>query len=380
MRVLLNGINALSAGGFNVVNNIVKNLPQVAPEIEFEIILPRIKGFNFMKSEKNINVHLINRNFSHTISRFIDIYYNIDKWCRKIRPDLCFTLGDVGPIKLDIPHVVLLQQAMLLYKGADYESLWSLKDKLKFFYTRKHFEKMSQYIDMFTVQSPVMGKRLSMVYGVNKNKIKVIPSALPFDLSNGLDRKNPKLASMEIDKPIKLLFLAAGYPHKNHIILPAIAEELINRGLQNKIHIFITLGPESAYNNSILRLIQPYSNCITNLGFLNQKEVSRAYKSANALFIPTLVESFGLIYIEAMKYNCPILTSDRDFAHWICKDLAMYFDPLDATSIVDTIEKFNDEIPIISYNEKALKRLSHFPSSWDVVSMQYLQLIKLFLK
>ena len=67
---------------------------------------------------------------------------------------------------------------------------------------------------------------------------------------------------------------------------------------------------------------------------------NRACKSSSALFLPTLVESFGLIYLEAMKYGCPIITSDRDFSRWICGDLAMYFDPMDAISIANTIENF----------------------------------------
>ena len=106
-------------------------------------------------------------------------------------------------------------------------------------------------------------------------------------------------------------------------MLPSIAEELTSRGLQSKIHIFITLGKESRYNNHIIELIKPYNYCISNLGFLNQDEVLRAYNSASALFLPTLVESFGLIYIESMKYKCPIITSDKDFARWICNDLAI---------------------------------------------------------
>ena len=54
--------------------------------------------------------------------------------------------------------------------------------------------------------------------------------------------------------------------------------------------------------------------------------------------MPTLVESFGLIYLEALMFRLPILTSDRDFAHWMCRDLALYFDPMDPVSIVNTIE------------------------------------------
>ena len=97
---------------------------------------------------------------------------------------------------------------------------------------------------------------------------------------------------------------------------------------------------------------------------------------SSALFIPTLVESFGLIYIEAMKYNCPILTSDRDFAHWICKDLAMYFDPLNEMSIVDIFEKFVNGSHFLDFEKKVTDRLKLLPESWEEVSLEYIEIFK----
>ena len=137
LRILLNGVNAKSAGGFNVVNNIVRSLPTISPELEYHIILPAQSGYDEIRTEKNKKVHFIHNNVGHNLHRFIDIYYRIKKWCNELKPDICFTLGDIGPIKLDIPHMVLLHQAILVYKDEDYESFWKLKDRLKYKYIRK---------------------------------------------------------------------------------------------------------------------------------------------------------------------------------------------------------------------------------------------------
>ena len=133
------------------------------------------------------------------------------------------------------------------------------------------------------------------------------------------------------------------------------------------------------YTKKVLKTIEPYSSFISNLGQLTKDEVPRAYKAAKALFMPTLVESFGLIYLEAMQYKCHILTSDRDFARWMCGELAMYFDPLDSISIVDTIENYIKNPSLPEYGENFTQRLNNFPKSWEKVTEQYAKLIKEFI-
>jgi glycosyltransferase involved in cell wall biosynthesis len=375
MRVLLNGINAISAGGKSVIKNITKNIVRISPDINFDLVLPQGEGFDHWTSRKNMEIHLKRNIGNRTIGRLIDLHFNISYWCRKYKSDICFTLGDIGPIKLGIPHIVLLQQAIILYNDPNYERYWSFGEKIKFKYTRWHFAKMAPNCNIISVQSPNMAEKLEKMYNVQKNKIIVITSTLPGEYNDIITSK-PHNGMKNIDKPCRLLFLSAGYPHKNYAILPEVAIEINKRGLSNKIHIFLTLDESKKYTKKVLKTIAPYYDIITNLGQIKTDDVPSAYKAANGLFIPSLVESFGLIYLEAMRYNCPIITSDRDFSKWICGDLAMYFDPLDATSIVNTIEKFIDETPILNYNKRALKKLSWFPNSWEDVAMEYLKIIK----
>ena len=233
VRVLLNGINALSAGGSNVVWNVIQNISKIAPDIFFDVVLPKNKGFEDIHQRENMRIHFISQNSFHTLNRFFDIHFNIAKWCKYYKSDLCFTLGDIGPLKLNIPHIVLLQQAMILYKDGAYETFWSLKERLKFYYTRRHFGKMSKYVDMIMVQSPIMAERLQKIYNVPNNKIRVVPSTLHEEY-NDLSANKPNSRMTSIEKPCRLLFLSAGYPHKNHAILPKVATEIQKRGLNNK--------------------------------------------------------------------------------------------------------------------------------------------------
>ena len=307
----------------------------------------------------------------------MDINFNISKWQREFKSDMCFTLGDIGPVSLDVPHIVLLQQAMIVYRDLAFERLWTISERLKFLYTRWHFGKMAASCSAITVQSPVMAKHLHHTYQVPLDNIWIIPSVVPQLLQSDNTPILPEPRMIAVNKPYRLLFLAAGYEHKNHIILPALVQELRSRGLNDQVQIFITIDPDaSSYEYDLLSCLSPYTDCVTNLGRVEPNQVPACYVAASALFMPTLVESFGLIYLEAMSHGCPILTSDRDFSRWICGDIAYYFDPLDPVFIADTLEKFIKEGQDKEYKRISSQKLKDFPSSWKTVARQYVDMLR----
>src|SRR5205823_11810366 len=80
-------------------------------------------------------------------------------------------------------------------------------------------------------------------------------------------------------------------------------------------------------------------NVVMNIGPVHGRELERAYMTADAVIQPTLLESFGRVYLESMFFDLPILTSDRDFAHERCQDAALYFDPVDADSVAKAMAR-----------------------------------------
>lgn len=377
MRVLLNGINALSAGGRAVVSSVVPCIVKIAPEITFDLVLPAGQGYDDWHSTDNLNVHLIQCPTNRVLGRLGDLYLHVARWCRKYQADICFTLVDIGPIRLKIPHVVLLQQALIVYREWVFEQLWTAGERWKFRYTRWHFGRMAPHCAAITVQSPVMAARVQELYHVPRDKLWVVPSALPTQTRPVIASPGPHPQMMAVNKPCRLLFLATGYEHKNHIILPELGRELRHRKLVNMVHLFVTLDPNRrAYERDLLTSLATETDWVTNLGRLSAAMVPEAYVAANALFMPTLVESFGLIYLEAMAYDCPILTSDRDFARWLCGDLALYFEPTDPVSVADTIEWFAHAGVPDQYPEQARQRLAEFPASWEPVARQYLEMLR----
>ena len=87
----------------------------------------------------------------------------------------------------------------------------------------------------------------------------------------------------------------------------------------------------------------------------------------DAIILPSLIESYSLIFIEAMFFHKPIFTSDLDFAREVCKNAAFYFNPFNAENIFNVISSaFNkhDEMQKrIKYGTDIIKSLD----SWDAI-------------
>ncbi|HTL09366.1 MAG TPA: hypothetical protein VL307_13945, partial [Chitinophagaceae bacterium] len=77
-----------------------------------------------------------------------------------------------------------------------------------------------------------------------------------------------------------------------------------------------------------------------------------------------MLECFSASYPEAMVMQKPVLTSDLSFARSICRDAAMYFDPLNPADIADTIVRLmTDKSLYDRLVMNGLQRVKDFPTA-----------------
>jgi glycosyltransferase involved in cell wall biosynthesis len=285
--------------------------------------------------------------------------------------EACLTLGDVGPRRVPCRHVVFLHNPLFVYTPDDLagDDDWSPAKRR---YLIWQFQRSLAGASGVVVQTPVMRRRLGQRYGIDESRARVIPQPVPRHVSpdTAIPGRSPLAAC---PKAVRLLFLAAHYPHKNHRVLAGVARELRSRGLDRSTQIFVTLGGQAPAE--LRALLDGAADVITDVGRLAPATVPEALADATALFLPTLVESYGLIYLEAMACRRPILTSDRDFARWMCGDAALYFDPLDARSIVDAIATLSSAARDGDMSARASARLGQFPQDWSTVAAGFLDVL-----
>ena len=67
--------------------------------------------------------------------------------------------------------------------------------------------------------------------------------------------------------------------------------------------------------------------------------LAKYYSEAKAFVFPSLYEGFGIPPLEAMSYNCPVISSDASCMPEVIGDAAEYFDPSNLDDMFKTVEK-----------------------------------------
>ena len=346
LHILLDASNLGATGPEILIKSLISKLGTYASKDIITFLLPSNKMNENWEIPDNVQVKYIRRMRIREISRMWDINIGLSSICKKSNADVYLTLGDIGPVTLPIPHIIYLHNAYLVYLEPELVNILRPLEKIKLRYQRWHFSRSVKKAHAIIVQTPVIANRLIKLYNVNKKNVHIIPPSLPSHMANLQNLKEGKgLPTIDSIPKLSFIFLATYYAHKNHRILLPLFKELRKRNLESKVHFFLTLdGDRRRDEKNLLKKLEFENDMVTNLGRLKQKDVSLALHSADALFMPTLVETFGLIYLEALAAGKPILTSDRDFAHYICGDLALFYDPIDPVSIADAIERFISEV------------------------------------
>ncbi|MBK7107878.1 MAG: glycosyltransferase [Bacteroidetes bacterium] len=168
-----------------------------------------------------------------------------------------------------------------------------------------------------------------------------------------------------------MLTISAWYQHKNLTIIKKVIDGL-SSGLLNRIRFALTLP----YHEYETHFDISYRKYIYNVGPVKPEEGPSLYAECDAMFLPTLLECFSASYAEAMAMRKPILTSDLGFAHTVCEDAALYFDPMNPQSIIAAITLLldNDELQN-TLIEKGIHRLNYFGTAQQRAE-QYLNICK----
>ena len=223
---------------------------------------------------------------------------------------------------------MFIQNLLIKKLGFKKRWFWFFKKKFHlFFYNR---------LDSIFVQTEDVRERLK----------KLLKASISIDtISNTVNAHylNPKVYPQKLDtkrdNEYRLLTLSSYYPHKNFEIIASVIDILIKIKI-DKFKFIVTL-PKDKFD---LLFGQLPKDMITNVGPIPIHECPSLYKECDAMFLPTLLECFSASYAEAMLMGKPILTSDLGFAHNVCREAALYFNPCDPNDILNKIMKLSQDL------------------------------------
>lgn len=271
---------------------------------------------------------------NHTINLFMNRGW-FSRMEQSIKPDC--VLCTSGPMywKPKSPCLLGFNLPHHIYRESPYFDTNTLASKFRWF-MRRTFHKLyfRREGDAFFVQTDDVNERFRKYVG--RNEVYTVPNTYSVSYRN-IEQFPPKLPPRQ-EGITRCLTISAYYPHKNLGIIRKVVDVLEAKG-RSDIQFVVTL-PANYYDKLFPA---KYNDRIINVGFVPSKEGPSLYEECDIMFLPTLLECFSASYAEAMVMRKPIITSDMGFAHCVCKDAAIYFNPVDAKEIAEKLIHLVDD-------------------------------------
>ncbi|OGF31487.1 hypothetical protein A2533_01195 [Candidatus Falkowbacteria bacterium RIFOXYD2_FULL_35_9] len=169
-----------------------------------------------------------------------------------------------------------------------------------------------------------------------------------------------------------ILFVGVWRNHKN-------IEGLISAYeiLKKKYHIrqkLVLAGQEDKDYSNIRTMIENsgYKDCIITPGFIESKDLPSLYSGADVFVIPSFIEGFGLIALEAQKCGCPVVASNITSLPEILADSAILFDPYNKNQMAEKIYTILDNKKLQQeLREKGFQNVERF--SWEKAARETIE-------
>ena len=370
-RIAILAHGTRGAGATSVARNLVHSMLRQAPDIQFLVTHPAEKDYSDV-FEGAENCTAVSQEQVGRIGRLLWESRTLPKVLANFRPDVLLGLGDRAMPAPPCPQAVLLHRPQMFYPPKFYgpQPLWR---RVLFRYHTKHLQKNLKHVDLLLCQTEAARERVRATFGY-QGPIELCPNAVSaFAMTSGTQPECPgPLRGLE-DK-MKLFCLTKYYPHKNLECIPRLLDRYADD--LKDVTVVVTV-PENQDKEAerFLRSLNagPVRDHVVNVGYLDQKQLTGYFHHCQAMFLPTFLESFSGTYVEAMHFKTPILTSDLDFAHSVCGEAAVYFDPWSPKSIRDAIVRLRDTPGLADeLVDAGNRRLKAMFRSWDDIAADLL--------
>lgn len=364
MKVFVNATTLVVGGGVQVGISFIEHASKISSGENINFIFAVSRAIYESLSERLQNdarVVLIPVSPARIVNGYVSrlVLRDIEK---RFKPDVVYSVGSPAYVRFSTKEVARFTDGWTTHPSRLAWSVLPISRRvrlwLKIQYKWWHLRKVSH----FEAQTETAAKGIMNRLSLKPEQMRVIPNAVS-PVFNGMDFKG-KCHLINDAKVVQILTLAAPYPHKNLLIIPNIAAILKATSLAIRWRFTVTLPSSSSFTKQFMKAVLKLKveDCIENVGRVNLRDCPALYGKAHIVFVPSLLETFSVTYLEAMHMGCPIVTTDINFAHDTCGNAALYFDPLSASSAADAILRLVKDPKLRGqqvYNGK--KRLQEFP-------------------
>jgi len=240
--------------------------------------------------------------------------------CEQDRVDLVLCINGMGLIRGKVAAVAMIQQSLPFSREAIRTLRPSKRSQLRII--KFMMAASCRTARKVFVQSTTMRGWVHSSIGTRDANIEVYPP----ETRPILVGESPRVKALmgAFPRGNRILYIGSDSPYKNlHRVAAALHSV---RRCVGAATLFATIPDDHPLC---------VDDGVIGLDYLSSEELGLAYKEADVVVQPSLVESGPLVPGEAMQMGRPLLAADRPWAREFCKDAALYFDPLDEDDIAE---------------------------------------------
>ncbi len=229
-----------------------------------------------------------------TLEKKIDIIHNTSDYNGIVIP----APGKKIPVIATIHHPYL-QEKKIYRANSNYIDYFKYTLNRNIDYLEFNCRHLCKEADKLIAVSNYTAKSIMAEYGISSNKISVIPNAVD------IDKFNPEINGTDIRKKLNLgnekiiLFVGRLDFQKGIEFLISAFSEVIKDFPDVKL-IVVGDGP---LKNRIKYIIYEHdlSKSVFLMGHATDEDLPKIYAASDLFVVPSLMEGFGIVYIEAMS-------------------------------------------------------------------------------
>jgi glycosyltransferase involved in cell wall biosynthesis len=344
LRVLINALHAKTGGGVTYLRGLLPHLA-TDPRFELHVFLHRSQFSLFADIDERVRVHLFD---------LPDGLFRLLIWeqitlpilARLMAADIVFSPANYGPLLVS-GAVIMLRNSLAVAEREGrplkriYWGLLALATALSIVFSRKTIA-----VSKYAAQALTRGIPRRM-----HDKVAIIHHGV-----------NPIFRASNEPRNSFLLIVADIYVQKNlHTVIDAM-DRLRSRIPGVRLKIAGRIVDRGYFDELQVRIKRhQLSDVITFLGTVEPRELVRLYQACQLLIFPSTVETFGHPLVEAMACGTPIASSKSAAMPEVLGDAGLYFDPLDAEDMANTIYRVSMDTKLrAELSKKGLQRACEY--------------------
>jgi alpha-1,3-rhamnosyl/mannosyltransferase len=194
--------------------------------------------------------------------------------------------------------------------------------------------------DYVTTPSAFVRDSLVSAHGVDPARVAVVPHGIPASFGTAVIDESALRARYDVPGPF-LLYPAATYPHKNHLLLLDVMARLDHRP---DLRLVLTggagLGEEAVRDAVVERGLRAR---VIRTGRVPDADRDALLVLADALVFPSRYEGFGAPTVEAMAVGTPVVAARATALPEVVGDAGLLLDPDDPEAWAAAVEQVLDD-------------------------------------